>query len=211
MRILGIIPARAGSRRIPGKNMKPLCGKPLIQWTLDVALDTLGRTPGCDISVSTDCPEVAALADSQRIHVINRPPELASDTATTVDVVKHALTQQMGRYFDAVMVLQPTNPLRIAEDVDAAVGLLGGYDSVCSMVDVSKSHPELYDGNGRPAIHHTGKYRRDGSVYAWTTEALASGSFCHGFIEIPLSRHCNIDEPHDLAIAEALMRFNGIA
>lgn len=128
MDVLGLIPARGGSRGIPGKNLASVAGRPLIAWTVEAALaaGTLAR-----VVVSTDDPEIASAAGCE---VLARPPELAGDETPMLDVVLHALGALLG--FDAVCVLQPTSPLRRAEHVDAAVGLLGDADGVVSVVEV---------------------------------------------------------------------------
>ena len=112
MRILALIPARGGSKRLPGKNIRPLGGKPLISWSIDVAKDSADI---CDILVSTDDPAIAEVSCAAGALVPwLRPTELASDTASSVDVALHALDwyeEQRGAV-DGLLLLQPTSPSR---------------------------------------------------------------------------------------------------
>lgn len=141
LKILGVIPARGGSKRLPRKNILPLAGKPLIQWTLDAA-----RLSGCcsRIAVSSDDAEILALAQAcPDIDSIERPADLASDTATSAAVVLHVLQHYaaQGEQFDAIMLLQPTSPLRTSDDIRAAVALFSesGAASVISVSPVEHS------------------------------------------------------------------------
>jgi CMP-N,N'-diacetyllegionaminic acid synthase len=119
MTLLALIPARGGSKGIPRKNIRPFCGKPLLQWSIDVAL----AAPSVDrIVVSTDDPEIAAVALAGGAEVpFLRPAELASDTASGTAPVLHAL-EQLPEVCD-VLLLQPTSPLRLVDDVEAIVAL----------------------------------------------------------------------------------------
>ncbi len=138
MRVVGIIPARGGSKGLPGKHLLPLCGRPLIAWTLDAARAsrTLGR-----VVLSTDAPEVAVFARESGVDVpFMRPDALASDDAPMLDVLVHAVEwlTAAGDPPDVVVLLQPTSPLRTAAHIDAAVTLLesSGADAVVSVVEV---------------------------------------------------------------------------
>lgn len=112
MRILALIPARGGSKRLPGKNIRLLGGKPLIVWSIDVAKDIPDI---CDILVSTDDLRVAQVAKNAGALVPwLRPAELATDTARSVDVALHALDWYEAKYgkVDGLLLLQPTSPFR---------------------------------------------------------------------------------------------------
>ena len=119
---LAIVPARGGSRRLPGKNIRPLAGKPLLVWTLEAARQSRHVD---DVVVSTDSPEIAEVARQHGVEVpFLRPAELATDTATTESALRHALAQwekYRGRHYDYVVVLQPTSPLRRAAHIDEAI------------------------------------------------------------------------------------------
>lgn len=120
--ILGLIPARGGSKRLPGKNIRPLLGKPLIAWTIEQALASkyLDR-----VIVSTDSEEIAEISKKYGAEVpFMRPKELATDDTKSVDVVLHALKyfEEIENYSpDIVVLLQPTSPLRTREDIDKAI------------------------------------------------------------------------------------------
>lgn len=118
-RVLGIVPARAGSQGLPGKNVRPLAGRPMIAWTLAAgqASATLDR-----LVVSTDDDAVCAIADAMGVEIVRRPPELAGATASVIDAIDHVLSVA-GQAFDYVVLLQPTSPLRTADDIDGAVAL----------------------------------------------------------------------------------------
>lgn len=139
MNILGIIPARGGSKGIPGKNLKLLAGKPLIGHTIDAAKSckVVSR-----IIVSTDSQEIAAFAKSSGVDVpFLRPAALSGDTALMIDVVIHALTylKERDQYEpDAVLLLQPTSPLRTADHIREAVNfyVVGKPDSLVSTIRV---------------------------------------------------------------------------
>lgn len=112
MRILGVITARGGSKRLPGKNTKILGGKPLINWTIEAAKDIADI---CDLLVSTDSEEIAGIAKAAGAFVPwLRPSELATDSADSVDVVIHALNwyENVFKKVDGVLLLQPTSPFR---------------------------------------------------------------------------------------------------
>lgn len=118
-RVLGIIPARAGSQGLPGKNMRALAGRPMVGWTLAAGLasTTIDR-----LVVSTDDEAVAELARSMGVAVLARPAALASHTASVMDAIAHVLGAE-SEAWDYVVLLQPTSPLRTAADIDGAVGL----------------------------------------------------------------------------------------
>lgn len=139
MHILGLIPARGGSKSIHNKNIAPLAGKPLLAYTFEAARESkrLTRT-----ILSTDDSAIAEVGRTNGIEVpFLRPAELAADTSGMIDVIIHALNflQKKEQYIpDAVVLLQPTSPFRKASHIDAAVDLLTstGADSVVSIVEV---------------------------------------------------------------------------
>jgi CMP-N-acetylneuraminic acid synthetase len=138
MTLLALIPARGGSKGIPRKNIRPFFGKPLLQWSIDVAL----AAPSVDrVVVSTDDPEIAEVACAGGAEVpFLRPSELASDNAPGIAPVLHAL-EQLPDVTD-VLMLQPTSPLRVVEDVEAIVALRreAGRQAAVSVSESSK-HP----------------------------------------------------------------------
>ena len=220
MSLLALIPARGGSKGIPRKNIRSFCGKPLLQWSIDAAL----ASPSVSrVVVSTDDPEIAevALAGLAEVPFL-RPSELASDTAPGIAPVLHAL-QQLPEV-SAVLLLQPTSPLRRVEDVEAIVALhrKAGHDAVVSVTPSSK-HPAwmfglspakvleplmiLPDAACRQQLPPT--YALNGALY------LASRSFLereHSFLTsntlgyvMPPERSVDIDSPLDWQWGEFLM------
>jgi N-acylneuraminate cytidylyltransferase len=134
MNILVIIPARGGSKGIPHKNIKPLAGKPLIHYTIDVARQIVADE---DICVSTDDQEIIKCVEDYGLTVpFVRPADLATDTAGTYEVLLHALDyyEKRGRNYDTVVLLQNTSPFRTAEQVKEAMQLYrNGVDMVVSV------------------------------------------------------------------------------
>lgn len=141
-RVLGLIPARGGSKGVPRKNIRLLGGKPLIQWTIDAARASkyLSR-----LIVSTDDQEIAELAQSGGAEVpFLRPAELAEDETPMLPVVQHAVhaLDEPAENYDAICLLQPTNPFRTAGDIDGCIDLLRstGADSVMTVLPVPHQH-----------------------------------------------------------------------
>lgn len=143
MKILALIPARGGSKRLPGKNVRLLAGKPLINWSIDVAR----QLPGvCDILVSTDDETTTEIARTAGVLVPwRRPAALATDTATSVDVALHALDwyEQEKSHVDGLLLLQPTSPFRQADVLTRGIERFAA-DPTTALVGVSPSpvHPE---------------------------------------------------------------------
>ncbi len=137
-KILAIIPARGGSKRLPGKNLLALDNKPLIAWTIEAAL---GSQYIDEVIVSTDDLAITEVAREYGAHVpFVRPAELAKDEARSIDVVLHALDfmAQHDRHFDYVVLLQPTSPLRDSGDIDKGIAYMfdRGADSVIGVCEV---------------------------------------------------------------------------
>jgi len=138
MNYLYIIPARGGSKGIPKKNIQPLNGKPLIYYTIDVARELADED---DICVSTDDDAIIKVVENYKLHVpFKRPAKLATDTADTGEVLLHALNyyETMGKKYDAVVLLQPTSPLRKASQVSEAIKLF--TPAIDMVVSVKNSH-----------------------------------------------------------------------
>ena len=140
---LSIIPARGGSKRLPQKNILELAGKPLIGWTIDAAIasDNVDR-----VIVSTECPEVASIAMELGAEVpFYRPTSLAQDETTTIEVVLHLLQElaKVGEFYDYVLLLQPTSPLRTTYDIDRACKQLMNSEHAESIISVclAEHHP----------------------------------------------------------------------
>ena len=130
---LAIIPARGGSKRLPRKNILNLCGKPLISWSIEAGL----KSKYIDkVVVSSDDTEILNISNELKVQVIKRPDELASDTSTSFDAVKHAIDNLES--YEYILLLQPTSPLRNENHIDKAIEILEEKNadavvSVCEM------------------------------------------------------------------------------
>ncbi len=165
MRILALIPARAGSKRLPGKNILPLGNKPLIAWSIDVARDI---PEICDILVSTDDGAIAEVCKQVGNNVPwLRPAELATDTASSVDVALHALDwyEAENGEIDGLMLLQPTSPFRTRETIQSGIELFvrHAHRAVLGVSPVSE-HPmwmmRIEDGFLKPYMQDNGLQTR---------------------------------------------------
>ena len=157
---------------MPGKNIRPLVGRPLIGWTI-------GAARACDaidaVLVSTDADDIAKIARAEGVEVAMRPDSLATDTATSADVVRHHLAEwaAAGRDYDALVLLQPTSPLRTAEDISRAVAALfaDDLDSLASFTDAA-THPQtawrIEDGTPKPFLPDQSWVRRQDLEPAYT-------------------------------------------
>lgn len=213
-RVLGLIPARGGSKRLPGKNLMELRGRSLLQHAIDAGL----KARGIDrLIVSTDDPAIAEAARSGGAEApFLRPAELATDEASSLDVVRHALDwaeQVEPGQFGHVVLLQPTSPLRTAEDIDRTLALC--RDARCSTaVSVSPAHkPDLLvigrDGTLAPASAYGQPLILNGAVYVLTRDHISIGG---GFIAsdtayhvMPEHRSVDIDTPEDMQMAASVV------
>lgn len=187
MKSLFLITARGGSKGIPHKNIKPLAGKPLIYYSIDIARQFVEDT---DICLSTDDDTIIKTAEEYGLKVLfKRPDYLASDTAGSYEVILHAVNffEQQGIRYDNVVLLQPTSPFRTKEDV---IGCIDKFDLDCDMVVSVKSaasnpYYDIYeeDGEGNLVISKgNGKitrrqeapkcYEYNGAVYVINIESL---------------------------------------
>lgn len=228
MKTLALIPARAGSKRVPGKNVRPLCGKPLIQYSIEHAQ----AMPGVDrVAVTTDDPKAAEIARHLGCDVIDRPAHLASDKATTTDAVKHALEvyREKGEFPQFVLLLQPTIPIREKATLVEALHILEttGCDSVTSHILVDFHHPNrlkvIRDGRLHPyADAELEKvprnelppvYCRDGSIYAFRAALPFEQDSLMGTDQRAVISNddyfVNIDNSKDWLLAEALVGHYG--
>lgn len=231
MRILALIPARAGSKRLPGKNKRLLGGKPLVVWSIDVAR---GISEICDIVVSTDDPEIELIAKTAGAVVPGlRPHALATDTATSVDVALHALEwyeTNIGMV-DGLLLLQPTSPFRRRETVLRGLGLFN-QRSPDAVVGVSPADPHpmwclrVERGFLRPYVDNDGLQRRlqdlptaysvNGAFYLITPAALARSRSFFPEDTLPLlmdrpEEVLDIDTEFDWRIAESIYAWTSAA
>lgn len=222
MEILGIIPARGGSKGVPRKNIRPLNGKPLIAYTIEAAQQA---TLLHDFMVSTDDEDIAAVAKDYGADVpFLRPAELATDTARSIDAVIHVL-QNMPKAYTHVLLLQPTCPLRGPQDIDDAIRLYQELDtdSLISVYKPESAHPYymymVEDHVMTPLIpddqkpHHRQSnppvYMLNGAIYLTDRQVILQKQSFYGdkpkaFIMPPL-RSVNIDDELDFALAETIL------
>lgn len=227
MNVLGVIPARGGSKGVPRKNARLLCGKPLLAYTAESALAALRLSR---VVLSTDDEEIAAIGRACGLDVpFMRPPELATDQAPMLPVVQHVIrwTEERGERFDAVCLLQPTNPLRRAADIDACIELLekSGSDSVVTVLPVPKEHHpywvylqgpsgilKLSNGATEPLPRRQqlpAAFHREGSVYVTRRDVVMEKNSLYGtdLRGYPLNarQSVNIDDLEDWEAAEKLI------
>ena len=199
--ILGLIPARGGSKGVPNKNIKLINGKPLIVWTIEKALESelLDK-----VIVSTDSEDIKQIAVYAGAEVLNRPANLATDTASTLDVMIHTL---MNYPADTVVLLQPTSPCRNTGLIDKCITEFqkGEYDSLATafMCDYKE-----YATNSLPRKQIEGFFYDDGNVYVIKAENILKGdrygkNIGHMFI----SRYENmeIDDAFDFWLLEQIL------
>lgn len=218
-KILALIPARGGSKGIKDKNIINLCGKPLISYSIQSALDSKYVD---DVIVSTDSPKIADVAIKYGAQVpFMRPSELASDTSCTIDVVMHAMDflRQRGKEYNTLVLLQPTSPLRTTYDIDGAVEKHYFNDEM-SLVSVSEVNDNpllirtvendrlvsLLDKNSTCRRQDMKKYYRvNGSIYINKIDSInLNTSFNDNIIPyiIDRNRAVDIDELVDINICQ---------
>ena len=223
MRVLGIIPARGGSKRLPRKNLTPFLGKPLVARSIEAALasERLDR-----VVVSSDDDEILSVARGYdpKIALI-RPDAISQDESLAIEYVRHALEtlETAGEApFDAVCIVQPSSPLTRAADIDATIELLeqSGADSAVSVMKIDHAiHPfklkimeddrllaYLEEERGRMAAHQIPSlYVRNGSVYVTRRATIDAGEVigqgCRGHV-MPRERSVDVNDEIDLAFAE---------
>jgi len=227
MRVIGIIPARGGSKGVPRKNLRLVAGLPLIVYAIQAAQESKLLTA---FLTTTDDPEIAEVARRFGSPVLLRPSELARDDTPMVPVLLHALEhaeKDAGMPYDAIVLLQPTSPIRTGADIDAVIRILDqdptveSVISVCPMDDV---HPaRMYkvheDGWMEPLWPEweTAQrqelpvvYYRNGAIYACRRDLLVNRHTIMGHRKkayiMPRERLANINDERDLLIADLLVR-----
>lgn len=230
--VIAIIPARGGSKGLPGKNIKELCGKPLIAWSIEAGRDSQYID---EVMVTTDSEEIAHIARKFGASVpFIRPAELASDTATSFDVIKHTLDfyeNELHKKFDYVVLLEPTSPLRETGDIDASIEQLLSNSQASAVVGICKTESQNpaflvkkndsnflvgYENLDMRVLRRqeiSDVYFFEGSVYVSDTDTLlARKTFYHehtlGF-EVPKWKALEIDDLDDFIMVEALMKYKG--
>ena len=228
MNILAVIPARGDSKSIPRKNIVNVNGKPLISYTINAALEVDCLT---DIVVSTEDPEIAEISKELGAQVpFIRPLSLASDDAQSFPVIEHALQfmeKVRGFKYDAILMLQPTSPLRTSKHINDSIDLFNSQkcDSVVSITSVGGNHPlrmKRFEGNKlvnyidqgfwnmRPRQILPDVYIRNGAIYLIRRDVIIEqsqliGTMCLGYVMSDI-QSVNIDTPIDLMVAELLLK-----
>jgi CMP-N-acetylneuraminic acid synthetase len=228
MKVLGLIPARGGSKGIPFKNRKELGGKPLMQYTVEAALNSklLDR-----VIFSSEDGSLIDMARSLGVEVpFVRPAHLSEDTSGSIEVVQHAINAlaQNGDNYDAVCLLQVTTPFRTASDIDTAIEkfIAEGNDSLISVQKV----PHKYNPHWVFTISEKGNLQmvtgeteiikrrqelpdafiRDGSIYITRSSVLLYENSFFGnsisYLELDMNRHVNLDTESDWLRAEEILR-----
>jgi CMP-N,N'-diacetyllegionaminic acid synthase len=218
MRVLGVVPARGGSTRLPRKNLAVIGGRTLVRRALETAL-----AAECfdAVALSSDDDEILAEADGLDVIALRRPPEISTQTARAAAVAKHALAE-LGD-FDALAIVQCTSPFTAPEDVAGAVALLErtGAESVVTVARIEAAHhpaklkrlegdrllPFLEDDRLTPSHELPPLWARNGSVYAFRRDVVErdlEADDVRGY-EMPPERSFDIDTAEDLAFAEFLV------
>ena len=227
MKLLSIIPARGGSKGIPRKNLAKINGRPLIEYSIKAALDVNQIT---DLIVSTDDKEIADIARELGAQVpFIRPLELATDQAQSAPVVRHAvefMEKLKGYKYDAVLMLQPTCPLRKSLHIKKALDIYqsSDYDSLVSVVSVSQHPYRMKKLVGDKLINYIDQgfenmiprqelpevYIRNGAIYLCSRSVIMDkkvlvGQNCYGLVMNDFES-VNIDRKLDLVLAETILR-----
>lgn len=225
MRILYLIPARKGSKGLPGKNTKLLGDKPLIEYSIDFALNNVKK--GDALCISTNDETVIAIAESKGITIpFIRPEELANDSASSHDVIIHAINQyeKLNQTFDAVLLLQPTSPFRIQDDFTNLIKEYSVDTDMVVSVKLAKENPyfTLFEENSEGFLNKSkiGNYERrqdcpevyafNGSMYLINIESIKKARISElkniKKIIMPEERSVDIDTLADWTLAEFYLK-----
>lgn len=218
MHIIAVIPARGGSKGIPGKNIRQLCGKPLLVHSIEQAK---ASTFISDVYVTTDDTNIAAVASAAGAKVIARPEHLSGDEASSESALKHAL-ETLNTEFDLIVFLQCTSPIRRFDDVDNAINTIIAKDAD-SLLSVVESHKFLWcesDGQGKSLNYdyrHRPRrqdmdiqYMENGSIYVFKPWVLFEFNNRLGgkVVLYPMAPNTgiDIDSESDFIFAESIMQ-----
>lgn len=227
-RVLAVVPARSGSKGLPGKNVREFCGKPLLNWSIE-------HGKSCSyidkVFVSTDSSEIASIAVKSGVCVpILRPANLSGDNASSINVLLHVIDylKNIGENYDIIVMLEPTSPLRDISDISGALELLVEKNNVESVVGVARaegSHPSFLftrkndfitpmlgrqpNGLRRQDVNEE-YYYLEGSIYVSYIKSLKENCGFYSPFTAPwiVERYksIEIDELSDFIAAEALMK-----
>ena len=216
-----IIPARKGSKRLPGKNLKVLNNKPLIKYSVDYALNYFDKD---DIWINSDCEQILSFASNINVNIYKRPLILGGDTVTTVDVLKDHLAFFIKQEIivDAIILLQPTNPLRKKDLLKNCIEFFESSKrnslatfsehekKLCKIID-EKFYPQNYVP-GQRSQDLERKYYENGSIYISKIESIIKGDIItndvYPFIDNSIESSVDIDYHKDFLLAEAILNLN---
>lgn len=223
-KVVALIPARGGSKSIPKKNIASLGGKPLIAWTIELALKS---TEIDRVIVSTDCHEIAEIAEEYGAEIHVRPAEFAQDNSLPIDTVRHLLEELKKSDYDTdyLIFLEPTAPLRSMKDISDSINLIieKDFDSVATYTEatlnphrawkINDDCPEIFIEGAVPWLPRQKlpkAYQLNGAVYIVKTSEISHDSISMvigktGAVIMPKERSVDIDDSIDLIIAETLL------
>jgi N-acylneuraminate cytidylyltransferase/CMP-N,N'-diacetyllegionaminic acid synthase len=200
MKILGVIPARKGSVTIKNKNLYPICGVPMLQYTLSAACESSLD----DIVISTDYDPMIFEGN---VTIIERPEHLATSKTKMIDVMQH-VAKFMD--YDAYMILQPTSPLRLVDDIEEAIERFAAEENATSLYSgyyMGLKHKEKAYDKLENELH----FQRNGAIFIMTKELIKQGKLWDENViqfEMPKSRSIDIDDMDDMQMAEALIAYD---
>jgi N-acylneuraminate cytidylyltransferase len=223
-RVIAVVPARGGSKSVPGKNIRNLAGKPLIAWAIEAAK----KTRAIDrVIVSTDDPKISAVSSESGAEVYHRPSHLATDESLVVDALRDLIgtLRQEGENAEIMVLLEATSPLRTPGDVQACLEKLvrEGLDSVATYHEAELNpHRAWKIEDGRPEVFIPGAvpwlprqklpraYQLNGAVYAFRADGLRGDTPSllfgkSGAVVLPKNRAYDIDDEMDFLIVEYLL------
>jgi N-acylneuraminate cytidylyltransferase/CMP-N,N'-diacetyllegionaminic acid synthase len=228
---LAIIPARGGSKGLPRKNVKMICGKPLIAWTIEAGLKSKYLD---EVMVSTDYRNIADVAKEFGANIpFLRPHYLANDTATSFKVIEHTIDfyrKELNQEFDYVVLLEPTSPLRVTDDIDTAIEMLmnSTAESIVGICRTEDQNPAFlthknknnfiscYEEKEIKVLRRqdiSDVYFFEGTIYISEKNALLKKkTFYHnktiGY-EVPKYKSLEIDDIYDFVMVDAIMQYKG--
>jgi N-acylneuraminate cytidylyltransferase len=210
-KVVILIPARGGSKRIPKKNIKNIAGKPLLKYVVDECLKITSH-----VYVSTDDSEIQKFLLKHSINMLDRPSELAGDNSKTEEAIEHAI-KYIPKKKSIIVVVQPTSPLLKCKYILEGLKKIKNYDSIIS---VCKDTNYYWSEDGKPINFKIGNrhrtqdkevwYKENGAFYITrldnfiTTKKLQNGKV--GFVEMKASESIDIDDYDDLKIVEAIIK-----
>ena len=200
--IFGVIPARGGSKGIPQKNVRQVCGKPLIAWTIEAAQQSVLLDRWV---VSTEDPEIASISRLYGAEILDRPPQLAKDTTPTLHVLKHALNHVSA---DIVVLLQPTSPIRSSGLIDRCIRQFQDTQADSLATGFMCKYQEYALGNNLRRQDRAGFFYDDGNVYVLRAAMVSAGEqFGEKIERVLLDREQNIevDDFFELWLAEKVL------